>query len=85
MRSVISTVLCLALILLFVGTGCGGPPKGVVLNERMGQFCLAVVDSVLDDGPSHISEDLFVLAIEACDAWSDWSEDKYPGGSLDQY
>ncbi len=87
-------------ILLLVGTACGGPPKGVVLNERMEEFCLALL---VYDGPNFdrlnlnfvesgvvISElyetySLLELAMEACDAWADWSEDRYPGGSGDQY
>ena len=99
MRSVITGVL---LTLLFVGTGCGGPPKGVVLNERMGEFCMVVLEFEIDYGvnvreafhyrrletPEVLLDlhDVLWSGLEACDAWTDWSEEHYPGGSpRDQY
>jgi len=84
-RNHIWTVILLGILALFIGFCVRGiergPATGPVLNERMGDFCLAVLDWVSEEGPDVLPDDIWAKYMAACNAWADWSEDKYPGAS----
>ena len=59
--------------------GCErGPATGPVLNERMGDYCLAVLDWTEQEGMDVMPDDIWVKYMAAYNAWAEWSEDKYP-------
>ena len=68
------TVGILAMFGYFAFKGCErGPATGPMLKERMGDYCLAVLDWVEQEGPGVMPDDIWVKYMASCNAWAEWS------------